>query len=96
MVALAIAASAYPLSLVARLTAVGSEVASRTPEFLYSPAVAMVALFLVRFSYRGHVRQMVGAAGLIAFADRRGVLVGTPGWARLPGPYLRFGRHPFD
>jgi hypothetical protein len=88
MVALAIAASVYPLSLVARLTAVGSEVASRTPEFLYIPLSAMVALFLVRFSYRGHVRQIVGAAGLIALLTVGGVLVGTPGWARLPGPYL--------
>jgi len=88
MVALAVAASVYPLTLVARLTAVGSEVASRTPEFMYVPLSAMVALFLVRYPYRGHMRQVVGAAGLIALLTVGGVLVGTPGWARLPGPYL--------
>jgi len=88
MVTLAVAASAYPLTLLARLTAVGSEVASRTPEFLYIPLSAMVALFLIRFPYRGHARQFLVAGALIALFTVGGVLVGMPGWARLPGPYL--------
>jgi len=48
----------------------------------------MVALLLVRFPYRGHVRQIAGAGGLIALLTVGGVVVGTPGWARLPGRYL--------
>jgi hypothetical protein len=90
VIALALAAAAYPLTLVARLTTVGAEVAGRTPEFLFIGVGMVVALALVRLSFvgrRGAV-QMVAAVGVVGVLVVGGVIVGLPSWARLPGPYL--------
>jgi hypothetical protein len=70
------------------LTTVGAEVASRTPEFLFIPLAVLIGLVLVRFSYHARFGRMIAALGLIALLVVGGVLVGTPTWARLPGPYL--------
>jgi hypothetical protein len=90
MLALAIIALLYPASLVARLTPVGADVASRMPEFLYIGVAVVVGLALARFSYRGLIGGLrlatVGSA--LAVLVVGSVLVGMPGWERLPGPYL--------
>jgi hypothetical protein len=90
MVALAVAASLYPVTLVARLTSVGAEVAGRTPEFLYLGLGLVSAVALVRLSYigrRGRIELGVVTAALAVLVVG-GVIVGLPSWARLPGPYL--------
>jgi hypothetical protein len=89
-ISLAIIALLYPVSLVARLTPVGADVATRMPEFLYIGVGAVVGLALARISYRGLLGGLrlavVGSA--LAVLVVGGVLVGMPGWERLPGPYL--------
>ena len=90
VVALALVAAAYPISLVARLTTVGAEVSARTPEFLFLGIGLVVALAIVRLSFAGRRRRLeIGAVlGIFAVLLIGGVIVGLPRWARLPGPYL--------
>lgn len=90
VVALALVACAYPLTLLARFTSVGAEAASRTPEFLFIGIGLVIALGLARFSYRGRLgaTQLATAGVLVALLAVGGVLTGMPPWARLPGPYL--------
>ena len=90
MITLALAACAFPLTLIARLTAVGAEVSSRTPEFLYLGIGIVVALALGSLTYRGRrgVFQTAAAVGMLTVLVVGGVLVGLPPWARVPGPYL--------
>ncbi|HYI21484.1 MAG TPA: hypothetical protein VEX62_02505, partial [Candidatus Limnocylindrales bacterium] len=90
VVALAVAACAFPLTLIARFTSVGSDVASRTPEFLFLGIGLVVALALARLSFTGRRGrlQTVAAGSVITIMLIGGVIVGLPGWARLPGPYL--------
>lgn len=92
VLALSLAALVYPLTLLARLTELGQTVAARTPEFLFlglghivaAGVLAVVASGSVRRARRATVAVSV-AAGVIFLG---GVIVGTPQWARLPGPYL--------
>jgi hypothetical protein len=90
MITLALAASLFPLTLAARLTRAGAEVAGRTPEFLYIGLGIVIALALARLSFSGRlgIFQAAGAAVVMAVLVLGGVIVGQPGWARLPGPYL--------
>jgi hypothetical protein len=90
MIALALAACAFPLTLLARLTRVGAEVSSRTPEFLYLGIGIIVALALGSLTYRGRrgIFQTAAAVVMLSVLVIGGVLVGLPPWARLPGPYL--------
>ncbi len=90
MLALALAACLYPATLVARFTSVGAEVAGRTPEFLFLGIGIVVALALARLSYSGRLGglQTAGATLVIGVMLVGGVIVGLPGWGRLPGPYL--------
>jgi hypothetical protein len=89
-VALALIALLYPASLLARLTPVGADVTSRTPEFLYIGLAVVVALALARFSYRGLVGglRLAAVGSALAILVVGGVLIGMPAWERLPGPYL--------
>jgi hypothetical protein len=90
VVALALAAALFPLTLIARLTRVGAEVSGRTPEFLYIGIGLVIALALARLSYRGRrgMFQMAAVTAAIGVMLVGGVIVGLPSWARLPGPYL--------
>jgi hypothetical protein len=90
VVALALAAAIFPLTLIARLTRVGAEVSGRTPEFLYIGIGLIIALALARLSYRGRrgTLQMAAVTTAIGVMLVGGVIVGLPSWARLPGPYL--------
>lgn len=90
VIALAIIASLYPVTLVARLTRVGAEVATRTPEFLFLGIGLVIALTFARFSYSGpRARiQIAGAVLAIVVLSVGGVIVGVAPWARLPGSYL--------
>jgi hypothetical protein len=90
VVALALAAVAYPLTLLARLTTIGAEVSGRTPEFLFIGIGLVLALALVRLTYTGTrgKLQIAAVLGILAVLVVGGVIVGLPRWARLPGPYL--------
>ena len=90
MVTFAIIAVTFPLTLIARFSPLGAEVASRTPEYLFLGIAPIVALTLARLAYKGRfgALQNVGAAAVIIVLTIGGVLVGMPDWSRLPGPYL--------
>ncbi len=90
MIALALAAAVYPLTLVARLTRAGADLSGRTPEFLFIGIGIVIALAVVRLSFDGSLgRLKLGAvAAGLAVLLVGGIIVGMPGWARLPGPYL--------
>ena len=90
IVALAIASLAYPFTLFARFTSVGAQVAGRTPEFLFIGIGLIIAIALVRLSFKGRrgVFQTVAVGATFAVLLVGGVVVGQPAWARLPGPYL--------
>lgn len=90
VVALALAALAYPATLVARFTSIGSEVAGRTPEFLFLGVGLVIGLAIVRLSFQGRRGVFQVAASTVAFSVLvvGGVIVGLPSWGRLPGPYL--------
>ena len=90
IVALALVASLYPLTLAARFTRAGSDLAGRTPEFLFIAIGLVIAIALVRLSFRGRLGQVqvAGVATGMAILLLGGVIIGVPDWARLPGPYL--------
>jgi hypothetical protein len=90
VIALALVACAYPASLLARLTQVGADVSTRLPEFLFLGIGITVALGLARVSLSGRfARVRLGLiGGGMSLLLVGGVIVGIPGFARLPGRYL--------
>ena len=90
VVTFAVLAITFPLTLVARFSPLGAEVASRTPEYLFLGIAPVIGLSLARLAYKGRAGafQMVGAAAVMIVLTLGGVLVGMPDWSRLPGPYL--------
>lgn len=91
MLALAVAALGYPLSLVLRLTTPqGAEITNRTWSFLFVAIAPVLALGLERFWLAD--RQHWMRAGLFTtwatLLFMGGVIIGFPVWGRLPGPYL--------
>jgi hypothetical protein len=90
---LAAGALAYPVSLAVRLTERGAEASNRSSEFLFVAIAFVFALGLVELGLSrgtGWNRPCLAVAGVstIFFG---GIIAGTPGWARLPGPYLVAG-----
>jgi hypothetical protein len=89
MIALALCASAYPLTLALRLTNRGWEIANRTSEFIFLAlglvaAVGIVAI--LRYPLGRYARLLVIPCFAVLFLG--GIVAGwTPAW-RLPGPYL--------
>ncbi len=90
VVCFALLAITFPVTLLARFSPLGAEVASRTPEYLFLGIAPVIGLSLARFAYKGRlgVPQMVGAGAVMIVLTVGGVLVGMPDWSRLPGPYL--------
>jgi hypothetical protein len=78
----------YPLSLVLRLTAAGTETSSRASEFVFIGIGFGVAGLSRSRRFRSSRRyQFLGVVlGLVLFVG--GIVVGTPPYTRLPGPYL--------
>lgn len=89
VMALALAASAYPLTLALRLTNRGWEIANRTSEFIFLALGLIVALGIVaafNHAWGRYARLLVIPCFAVLFLG--GVVAGwTPAW-RLPGPYL--------
>jgi hypothetical protein len=80
-------AIAYPCSLVFRFTPVGAVLAGRLSPFVFLGVgfCAAVAISESTVLRRLRLGTLVGIAVLLAYG---GVVVGSPSWNRLPGPYL--------
>lgn len=86
-------AVAYPAILVVRSTRAGGELAARSSAFVFIGAAFAIALAvawvlsteIVRWRPRWRRLSLSAAAGLLLVG---GVIVGSPSWQRLPGPYL--------
>ena len=91
--ALSAIAVAYPVILVVRSTRAGGELAARSSAFVFIGVAFVMALAvawvittdLVRWKVEPRHALLTGAAGLLLVG---GVVIGTPSWQRLPGPYL--------
>lgn len=90
LLALSIAVFAYPLSLALRLTTRGAETSNRASEFLFLAIGVVAAAGLVEHRFRRPpARLLWRCLPLCAVAlFTGGVIIGTPPWSRLPGPYL--------
>ncbi|HXZ06329.1 MAG TPA: hypothetical protein VEH81_15960, partial [Ktedonobacteraceae bacterium] len=91
ILALAVAALAYPVSQALRLTPAGAESGNRATEFVFLGVAFVLALFAVKFwsSRKSSWRRsaiILGAATVICFGQL--VLGSGQPWALLPGPYL--------
>lgn len=90
VLALAIAALAYPASLALRLTQRGAETSNRLSEFVFVALALVLALGVVQpllSRGAGLVRRGIFTAlATVLFVG--GVTVGWPYWGILPGPYL--------
>ena len=91
ILALAIAALAYPVSQALRLTAAGAESGSRATEFVFLGVAFVLAIFVVAFwssskpSWKRSTL-ILGAVSIIIFGQL--ALGGGQPWSLLPGPYL--------
>ncbi len=103
-VTLGLVAATYPVTLLLRLSQRGSEEATRTPEFVFLGVGLLAGLVVIadwraplrRVAPTIHAAlspqrlRWLNAAGVLAFLVLLGgsVVIGTPAWARQPGPYL--------
>lgn len=89
---LGVAALAYPVALLIRLTPAGLEVASRANSFVFIGVAFVVALVLARLVRRlTPSRALVAspaAVGLLIVIFAGGVTLGSSWWERLPGPFV--------
>lgn len=89
--ALTAAALVYPASLAARLTSHGAEVSNRSSEFVFLALALVVAVGVVELGLsrqRDWNRRHLALVACVATVFAGGVIVGSPTWSRLPGPYL--------
>ena len=77
----------YPLSLVLRFTAAGTETSQRASEFLFLGIGFGVAGLSTRWLWSGRSYQYFSVTLAVAIFVG-GIVVGTPPYSRLPGPYL--------
>jgi hypothetical protein len=88
--ALALAAAAYPATLAMRLTERGAEVSNRASAFLFVAVAFVLATWFAGREPRGRGARrwaaVFGTWASVLFLG--GAIIGWPGWARLPGPYL--------
>ena len=77
----------YPLSLVLRLTAAGTETSQRASEFVFLGIAFGVAALSKRWLRSERTYNYLGLAlAIVVFVG--GIAVGTAPYSRLPGPYL--------
>jgi hypothetical protein len=86
----ALASLAYPATLVLRLARGGSEIANRSWDFLFVAigfvlAVGIAELWMARARVYGRATAVTLYASVLYVGA---LVVGTPAWARLPGPFL--------
>jgi hypothetical protein len=96
---LAAIAVAYPASLALRLAPRGAELSSRTTDFVFVGVAFIVGLAISRIDFsvtfaqgqraiRPAAAAAAAAAAAISVLFVGGLTIGSPAWARLPGPYL--------
>jgi hypothetical protein len=90
VVVFGIASLAYPVTLVLRLARGGSEIANRSWDFLFVAIGFVLAIGIAElWMARDRVYARAAVVSLYATVLYVGALVvGTPAWARLPGPFL--------
>lgn len=86
----ALATLAYPATLVLRMAGGGAEIANRSWDFLFVAigfvlAAAIVELWMAREPVLPRAAAFAGYASILLVGA---LIVGTPGWARLPGPFM--------
>jgi hypothetical protein len=90
--ALAIVAAFYPLTLLLRLTAAGTETSQRASEFVFVGLAAVAALVLVQLPWQGNrIRRLGLGLGLSALATvifLGGFIVGESPTTRQPGSFI--------
>jgi hypothetical protein len=80
---------AYPVSGLFRFTSVGLEVGERLSAVVFVPVSYCVAMAIAsREEIKASRAWTVALACLAALLLYGGIAIGTPYWARLPGPYL--------
>jgi hypothetical protein len=87
---LGISALAYPASLALRLTYFGAETSNRSSEFVFVPLAFVLAVWMCHlrgpnWADASRIALLAAWAGVVFVG---GVIVGTPRWGRIPGPYL--------
>ena len=89
-VVFALAALAYPVTLVLRLAGGGAEIANRSWDFLFVALGFVLAAGIAELWMVGkRLYPRAGAFAVYASVLYIGALiVGTPAWARLPGPFM--------
>jgi hypothetical protein len=90
--ALAVVAAFYPLTLLLRLTAAGTETSQRASEFVFVGLAAVTALVLAQLPWQGdRVRRLGLGLGLAALATvifLGGFIVGESPTTRQPGSFI--------
>jgi hypothetical protein len=81
---------AYPFTLILRMSRGGSEIANRSWDFLFVAygfvlAAAVAEIWMARESVLPRAFAFAVYASLLLMGA---LIVGTPAWARLPGPFL--------
>jgi hypothetical protein len=86
---LVVCSLAYPASGLFRFTTVGAELSARLSAFVFVPVSYCVAMALAGRQQLPSSRAWTAALTVIgALLLYGGIAIGTPYWARLPGPYL--------
>jgi hypothetical protein len=86
---LAIGSLAYPVSLLFHFTSIGVELSNRLSAFVFVPVSYCVAMAVsTRPKIRSSRAWAMALAALGAMLLYGGMVIGSPDWARLPGPYL--------
>jgi hypothetical protein len=86
----AVASLGYPVTLALRLARGGAEIANRSWDFLFVAlgfvlAVSIAELWMARENLYPRAAAVAIYASILYVG---GLVVGTPAWARLPGPFL--------
>jgi hypothetical protein len=88
-VLLAVCSLAYPASLLFHLTSIGVELSNRLSAFVFVPVSYCVAMAIAGRRRIQFSRTWTTALTLIgALLLYGGMVIGSPDWARVPGPYL--------
>lgn len=78
---------AYPFSFLFRFTSVGAELAGRLSAFVFVGVGFCIAVAINESAALRRLR-LGGLAAIAVLLAYGGIVIGSPGWARLPGPYL--------
>jgi hypothetical protein len=94
VVFLVICSLAYPASGLFRFTTIGAELNERLVAFVFVPVAYCAAMAISgRPQIRSSLAWRTALTAISAVLLYGGIVIGTPYWARLPGPYLASADH---